>query len=156
MLNLQWNATSVLWAKNSFNFLLTSFTQTYSENIIFTKGSGGKKGGPWELVASGRGMHLGLVVEGEEWVLGTWFFGKGHAPRTCCWSRRVCAWNLFLREGRAPRTCCRRRRVGALNLCRGVLSATTHPQQYREFQARQARNRNLFRRYNTYRVRTIN
>ncbi len=38
--------------------------------MIFTKGSGGKKGGHLELVASGRGVHLGQVVEGEEWALG--------------------------------------------------------------------------------------
>jgi hypothetical protein len=64
-------------------------------------------------------MHLGLVVEGEELEPGTCFFGKGRAPRTCCWKRRLVVWNL----------CC------------GVLSMTTHPQQYREFQPRQARNR---------------
>jgi hypothetical protein len=30
-----------------------------------------EKGRSLELVASGRGVHLGLVVEGEEWALGT-------------------------------------------------------------------------------------
>jgi hypothetical protein len=69
-LNLQLNATSALRANDSLKFLLTSFSQTNSENMIFTKGSGGKKGGHLELVASGRGVHLGLVVEGEEWALG--------------------------------------------------------------------------------------
>jgi hypothetical protein len=38
MLNLQLNATSALWANDSLNFLLTSFTQTYSKNMIFVKG----------------------------------------------------------------------------------------------------------------------
>jgi hypothetical protein len=37
-LNLQLNATSALWANDSLNFLLANFTQTYSKNMIFTKG----------------------------------------------------------------------------------------------------------------------
>jgi hypothetical protein len=35
------NATSALWADDSLNFLLTSFAQTYSKNMIFTQDSGG-------------------------------------------------------------------------------------------------------------------
>jgi hypothetical protein len=83
----------------------TKFSQ-HSENMIFTKGSGGKKGERSDLVSTGRGVRLRLVVEGEEWALGTCCFWKGRAPRTC--------W---------------RRRAGAQNLWCGVLSATTHPQQ---------------------------
>jgi hypothetical protein len=30
-----------------------------------------EKSGRWELVSLARGVNLGLVVEGEEWALGT-------------------------------------------------------------------------------------
>ncbi len=79
-----------------FELSFNSFAQTYSKSRIFTEGSGGQKGGCWNLVSSGKGGCLDLVVE---------------------------------------------ERVGARNLCCGVLSTTTHPQQYREFWARQARNK---------------
>ncbi len=64
-------------------------------------------------------MRLGHVVEGKEQVLRSCCCGKGRWPSFCCW----------------------RRRVGAQNLWFGVLSLTTHPQQYWEFQSRQSRNR---------------
>ncbi len=63
MLNLHLNATGALWANDSLNFLLTSFTETYSKIWWLRKRLGTGKGRHRERVFHKKGGHQGQYVQ---------------------------------------------------------------------------------------------